>query len=129
MAREITEKTGEHRSPFEKNKRTIDAGTEVWSSRELAGFLGCRDYRNFEGVVEKARLACFNSGYRIEDHFGDVTEMVKIGSGSERSQDGSPFPYPCRTGGPERQGRATGRDGQEEFRLRGSDQADFLNSG
>ena len=31
---------------------------------------------NFEGVVEKAKLACFNSGHRIEDHFVDVTEMV-----------------------------------------------------
>jgi len=27
-----------------------------------------------------ARLACFNSGHRIEDHFVDVTEMVEIGS-------------------------------------------------
>ncbi len=27
-------------------------------------------------VVEKARTACFNSGQRIDDHFGDVTDMV-----------------------------------------------------
>jgi len=45
---------------------------------------GYGDYRNFEGVIEKARLSCFNSGHRIEDHFVDVTEMVAIGSGAER---------------------------------------------
>jgi DNA-damage-inducible protein D len=41
--------------------------------------------RNFEGVIEKAKLSCFNSGHRLEDHFVDVTEMVTIGSGAERA--------------------------------------------
>jgi hypothetical protein len=31
---------------------------------------------NFEQVLQKASVACFNSGQRIEDHFGDVDEMV-----------------------------------------------------
>jgi hypothetical protein len=43
------------------------------------------DYRNFEQVVEKARLACFNSGLRVDDHFVDITEMVGIGKGGQRS--------------------------------------------
>ena len=81
MAKEIVKINGGHRSPFEKIKRTNDAGTEFWSSREFAEVLGYGDYRNFEGVVEKAKLACFNSGHRIEDHFVDVTEMVAIGKG------------------------------------------------
>ena len=42
------------------------------------------DYRNFDGVIEKAKLSCFNSGHRIEDHFVDVTEMIKIGKGGQR---------------------------------------------
>jgi len=81
VAKEIVKTNGGHRSPFEKIKRTNDAGTEFWSSREFAEVLGYGDYRNFEGVVEKAKLACFNSGHRIEDHFVDVTEMVAIGKG------------------------------------------------
>jgi DNA-damage-inducible protein D len=49
---------------------------EYWSSRDFAEVLGYGDYRNFEGVIEKAKLSCFNSGHRIEDHFVDVTEMT-----------------------------------------------------
>ena len=71
-------------SPFERIRRTNDAGVEYWSSRDFAGVLGYTDYRNFEQVVGKARLACFNSGQRVEDHFVDITEMVAIGSGAER---------------------------------------------
>ena len=73
-----------HLSPFEKIRRTNDAGNEFWSSRDFAKVLGYSDYRNFEQVVTKARTACFNSGQRIDDHFVDVTEMVDLGSGAKR---------------------------------------------
>ena len=84
MGKEIMETGGGHVSPFERIKRTNDAGIEFWSSRDFSEVLGYGDYRNFEGVIEKAKLACFNSGHRLEDHFVDVTEMVAIGSGAER---------------------------------------------
>lgn len=77
MSREIT--------PFEAIRRTNPAGNEFWSSRDFARVLGYNDYRNFEAVVQKARTACFNSGQRVEDHFVDVTDMVEIGSGAQRS--------------------------------------------
>jgi DNA-damage-inducible protein D len=73
-----------HVSPFERIKRTSGAGAEYWSSRDFAAVLDYGDYRNFEAVIEKAKLACFNSGHRVEDHFVDVTEMVRIGSGADR---------------------------------------------
>ena len=72
-------------SPFERIRRTNESGMEYWSSRDFALVLGYNDYRNFETVVEKAKLACLNSGQRVADHFGDVTEMVQIGSGAERT--------------------------------------------
>jgi len=84
IGKEITKPTGGHVSPFERIKRTNEAGMEFWSSRDFSRVLDYGDYRNFEGVVDKAKLACFNSGHRIEDHFVDVTEMVPIGSGAER---------------------------------------------
>ncbi len=84
MAKHIQKASRGHVSPFERIKRTNETGAEFWSSREFAEVLQYSDYRNFEAVVEKARLACLNSGHRIEDHFVDVTEMVRIGSGAER---------------------------------------------
>lgn len=85
MGKEIKKANGGHQSPFERIKQTTDAGDEFWSSRDFAGVLGYENYRNFEGVIEKARLACLNSGNRIEDHFVDVDQMVVIGSKAERS--------------------------------------------
>lgn len=84
MPKDMTRASGGHSSPFAAIKRTNEAGMEFWSSRDFAQVLGYGDYRNFEGVIEKAKLACFNSGYRIEDHFVNITEMVAIGSGAER---------------------------------------------
>jgi DNA-damage-inducible protein D len=84
MSKEIGNTTGSHISPFERIKRASDAGVEYWSSRDFAEVLGYGDYRNFEGVIEKAKLSCFNSGHRIEDHFVDVTEMIEIGKGGQR---------------------------------------------
>jgi DNA-damage-inducible protein D len=84
MGNEIAKTHGDDRSPFERIKHTNAAGGEFWSSREFAAVLGYGDYRNFEGVVEKAKFACFNSGHRIEDHFVEVTEMIEIGKGGQR---------------------------------------------
>ncbi len=83
MAGNITDSSGD--SVFQRIRRTNDVGSEYWSSRDLAAALGYADYRNFEQVLGKAKLACFNSGQRIEDHFGDVTEMIAIGKGGRRA--------------------------------------------
>lgn len=77
--------SGNEPSPFERIRRVNEAGNEHWSSRDFAKVLGYADYRNFEQVVEKAKLACFNSGQRVDDHFVDITEMVEIGSGAQRA--------------------------------------------
>jgi|ERR1035437_9155881 DNA-damage-inducible protein D len=85
MAKEIAKTTGGHASPFERIKRTNEANNEYWESRDLAEVMEYTQYLNFEPVIEKAKLACFNSGHRIEDHFVDVTEMVEIGKGGQRT--------------------------------------------
>jgi DNA-damage-inducible protein D len=72
-------------SPFERIRRVNEAGNEHWSSRDFARVLGYTDYRNFEQVIEKAKLACFNSGQRVDDHFVDITEMIEIGKGGQRA--------------------------------------------
>ena len=72
MAKKIAQAAGAQASPFERIRKVNEAGNEYWESRDLAKILEYTQYRNFEAVIEKARLACFNSGHRIEDHFADV---------------------------------------------------------
>ncbi|MFA5751224.1 MAG: DNA damage-inducible protein D [Candidatus Paceibacterota bacterium] len=69
---------------FELIKRLDDDGKEYWSSRELAKVLEYTDYRNFLAVIEKAKMACENSGEVINNHFVEANEMVQIGSGAEK---------------------------------------------
>lgn len=74
-------------------RRTNPAGNEYWSSRDFARVLGYTDYRNFEAVSDRASMACFNDGQRMEDHFVEITEMIQTdGSGdSETPQPGFDF--------------------------------------
>jgi DNA-damage-inducible protein D len=71
-------------SIFDNIRKLDPDGVEYWNSRDLARALEYADYRNFIEVMEKAREACKNSHHREEDHFVDVTEMVKLGSDAER---------------------------------------------
>jgi DNA-damage-inducible protein D len=87
MAKEIAKTTGGHASPFERIRKVNEAGNEYWESRDLAEVLDYTQYRNFEAVIEKAKMACFNSGHRIEDHFADVSKMIEIGKGGRREID------------------------------------------
>ena len=74
-------------SLFESIKHLDEDSIEYWTSRALCKVLEYNEYRNFLPVVEKAKTACVNSGQRVEDHFVDFHEMVRIGSGAERSVD------------------------------------------
>jgi DNA-damage-inducible protein D len=69
---------------FEIIKRVDNNNKEYWSSRDLAKVLEYTDYRNFLTAVNKAKLACENSGEAIHNHFVDANEMVQIGSGAEK---------------------------------------------
>ena len=72
---------------FEEMKKVNQYKSEFWSSRDLAKALEYKDYRKFLNVINKAKESCKNSGQVIHNHFVQVDEMVKIGSGAERSVD------------------------------------------
>lgn len=74
----------QHHATFEEIRQFDADGNEFWSARDLAPLLEYQDWRNFMQVVDKARLACGQSGRLVDDHFGDVTKMVPIGSGAQR---------------------------------------------
>ena len=84
MSTRLTKKT---LSLFESIKHVDKNNIEYWTSRTLWKVLEYTEYRHFLPVIDKAKLACENSGQRIEDHFEDILEMVEIGSGAERSVD------------------------------------------
>ena len=69
---------------FETIKQLDNENREYWSSRDLAKALEYPDYRKFLNVIDKAKVACENSGEVIHNHFVHVDEMVSIGSGAER---------------------------------------------
>lgn len=72
---------------FEKIKHIDDDGVEFWYARELQAVLHYTKWGNFKNVVEKAMIACENSGIPTSDHFADVGKMVDIGSGANREVD------------------------------------------
>ena len=41
---------------------------ECWSARELAQVLGYSQWRNFEGIIEKAKASCTNAGQEVSYH-------------------------------------------------------------
>lgn len=59
-------------------------GIAYWLARELQELLEYTQWRNFLNVIEKAKIACENSGNAVADHFADVSKMVKIGLSAER---------------------------------------------
>lgn len=74
----------QHHDTFEGIRQCDADGNEFWNARQLAKILEYADYRNFKLVIDRAREACRNSGHDEADHFGDVNDMVEIGSGARR---------------------------------------------
>lgn len=72
---------------FESIKHVNEYGEEYWLARELQLVLEYVQWRRFSDAIERAKLACKNSGFAVEDHFADVGKMVDIGSGAERQID------------------------------------------
>jgi len=71
-------------SIFEQIKQVDADGNEFWSARDLGKVLEYSEYRHFIPAIKRAKEACRNSGQQIVDHFEDILEMVKIGSGASR---------------------------------------------
>jgi len=75
---------GEPQTPFEEIRKETAEGFDYWLSRDLAQVLDYAEYRNFESVLQKARLACLNSGQKDRDHFVEFNDMIEVGKGAQR---------------------------------------------
>ena len=71
---------------FEDIKHIDENGIEFWYARELQKVLDYKEWRKFENVIQKAIMACKNTGISEVDHFVGADKMVQIGSGAERKQ-------------------------------------------
>ena len=65
---------------FESIKHINEYGQEYWYARELQQVLEYTEWRNFNNVIDKAKLACKGSGNDISDHFVDVNKIVEAGA-------------------------------------------------
>ena len=62
---------------FEAIKKIRENGTEYWSARELSEVLEYKQWRNFAKVIDRAKIACQNSGRIIDDDFAEVSKIVE----------------------------------------------------
>lgn len=63
---------------FEQLREINRYGQEFWSARKLAIALRYHNYRRFVAVMQRAKNACQQSGYKVSDHFEDTIERRKM---------------------------------------------------
>lgn len=59
--------------------------TEYWLARELQELLGYSKWENFAKVIEKAVVACTNSGQEADNHFLGVKKNVEMPKGGTKT--------------------------------------------
>jgi hypothetical protein len=72
-------------SPFD-SIRKIEAGREYWSARDLQKLLGYREWRKFEDAIERAMIACKNSGHIPDEQFVPAANLLKRGKYATQEQ-------------------------------------------
>ena len=81
---------------FEDIKHIDEFGNEYWLARELQNVLGYHQWRSINDLIERAKITCKESKYRVDDHFAEQRKMVDIGSKTKRIiQDYKLSRYAC----------------------------------
>ena len=78
------ENTIENINTFESIKHLDEKGNEFWYARELQPLLDYKEWRKFENVINKAKIACINSNNSPLDHFVGADKMICIAKGGKR---------------------------------------------
>ena len=69
---------------FEDIRHIEENGIEYWYGRELQKILEYNKWENFEKVINKAMIACENTGISVTEHFPDVRKTIKMPKGAEK---------------------------------------------
>ncbi len=80
---------------FENIKHIDENGVEFWYARELQTILEYMEWRNFNQVIDKAKIACENSGKRVVASFVDVNKTVQLNFGTREIADIKLSRYAC----------------------------------
>lgn len=80
---------------FEDIKHIRDGGSEYWLARELADTLDYSQWRNFYKVIQRAMIACENSGHNVFDDFAEVSKIVHAGATNKSIVDYELSRYAC----------------------------------
>lgn len=80
---------------FEEIKQMHKDGSEFWSARELALALDYTQWRNFQKVIQRAMIACENSGHNVLDDFAEVSKIVEAGATKKPVLDYELTRYAC----------------------------------
>ena len=81
---------------FEDIKHIDENGLEFWYARELQIVLDYKEWRKFEGVIEKSKLACQNSDINVLEHFVGTDKLSKRANNAEvRINDYKLSRYAC----------------------------------
>ena len=60
---------------------------EYWMARDLQALLDYAQWRNFEQVIEKAKISCQNSGQDLIYHFVGVSKTIQMPKGATKEID------------------------------------------
>ena len=80
---------------FENIKHIDENGNEYWYARELMSILGYSKWQNFHKVIKQSMIACEKSNNIINNHFTDISKMVKTGDSYRNIKDYKLSRYAC----------------------------------
>ena len=94
------QKIQEYKSAFDKVAQSVkdddNQDVEVWYARELQQVLGYARWENFVVAIGRAMESCKTLGINIDNHFREVTKMIALAKGAQRSvQDFMLTRYAC----------------------------------
>ena len=70
---------------FEEIKHIDENNNEYWLARELQNVLGYHQWRSINELIERAKVACKESEFNIEDHFALHHKMIKLAKEATRN--------------------------------------------
>ena len=70
---------------FEDIKHIDEEGKEYWLARELQIAFKYKEWRKFDGIINKSITACNNSNINANDQFVQVDKLIQHGKGGMRN--------------------------------------------